>query len=62
MNETFRIKVFPDGSKIEVDVGGATGASCVKLTEVFSKLGQTSVSEKKPEFYIETPDSVTVNI
>lgn len=62
MKGAFKITVSPDGSKIKVDVGDVVGSSCVNLTEVFNKLGQDSVSEKKAEFYIETPDSITVNI
>jgi len=62
MKGTFKITISPDGSKVEVDVGDIVGPSCVKLTEVFNNLGQSAVSEKKTEFYIETPDSITVKI
>lgn len=62
MKGTFKITISPDGSKIKVDVGDVVGPSCVNLTEVFNKLGQSAVSEKKTEFYIDTPDPITVNI
>ena len=62
MKGTFKITISPDGSKVGVDVGEATGTSCVELTRVFSKIGKNSISEKKAEFYIETLNSVTVGV
>lgn len=62
MKGAFKITISPDGSKVGVDVGEATGTSCVELTRVFSKIGKNSISEKKAEFYIETLNSVTVGV
>lgn len=60
MTESFKITIAPDGSTFKVDVDGVVGSKCTDLTKVF-ELGDIIATEKKPEFYLETEDVITVN-
>lgn len=60
MEGSFKITIAPDGSTFKVDVDGVVGSKCTDLTKVF-ELGEIIAAEKKPEFYLETEDAITVN-
>lgn len=59
MTESFKITIAPDGSTFKVDVDGVIGTKCSDLTKAF-ELGEIIAAEKKPEFYLETEDAITV--
>lgn len=59
MEGGFKITIAPDGSEFKVDVDGVVGTSCTDLTKSF-ELGEIIAAEKKPEFYQETEDAITV--
>jgi hypothetical protein len=49
--EEFEIIIGPDG-KISIDIKGASGKSCIELTEFLEKaLGEVEDRQLKPEYY-----------
>lgn len=60
MEGGFKITIAPDGSTFKVDVDGVIGTKCTDLTKSF-ELGEVIAAEKKPEYFVETEDAITVN-
>lgn len=56
---SFKITVAPDGGNFKIDVEGVVGTKCTDLTKSF-EIGEVLESEKKPEYFTETEEVITV--
>lgn len=60
MGGKFTVIIAPDGKDFKIDVEGVVGSKCTDLTKVF-EVGEILSTEKKPEYFVETEDAITVN-
>lgn len=60
MSGSFKITVAPNGATFKIDVDGVVGTKCTDITKVF-ELGAIVEAKKKPEYFVEAEDAITVN-
>lgn len=57
-----KVTVNNDGSKVDIDVEGFTGSSCIETTAQMIRALGGGESKLKDEYYINNTDEVILNV